>query len=50
MTRAQLSIVVNEVILRGYIFQKLLLACNVSCINKNSFFIKETDIFGHIVV
>ena len=35
--------------LRGYIFQKLLLAWIFSCINKNYFFIKETDIFGHIV-
>ena len=36
--------------IRGYIFQKLLLAWNYSCINKNCFFIKETDTFGHIVV
>ena len=36
--------------LRGYIFQKQLLARNVSCINKkNVFFIKETDTFGHVV-
>ena len=35
---------------REYIFQKLLLAWNFSCINKKCFFIKETDIFGHIVV
>ena len=37
-------------VLRGYIFQKLLLAWNYSCINKNCFFINETDTFGHIVV
>ena len=36
--------------LRGYIFQKLLLACKFSCINKNDFFVKEMDTFGHIVV
>ena len=36
--------------LRGYIFQKLLLAWKFSCINKNCFFVKETDTFGHIVV
>ena len=36
--------------IRGYIFQKLLLAWNFSCINKNCFFVKETDTFGHIVV
>ena len=33
--------------LRRYIFQKLLLAQNFSCINKNCFFIKETDIWPH---
>ena len=37
-------------ILRGYIFQKLLLVWKFSCINKNCFFVKETDTFGHIVV
>ena len=36
--------------LRGYIFQKLLLAWKLSCISKNCFFVKETDTFGHIVV
>ena len=36
--------------LRGYIFQKLLLAWNFPCINKKCFLIKETDTFGHIVV
>ena len=36
--------------LRRYIFQKLLLALKFSCINKNCFFVKETDTFGHIVV
>ena len=36
--------------LRGYVFQKLLLAWNFSCISKKCFFIKETDTFGHIVV
>ena len=36
--------------LRGYIFQKLLLAWNYSCINNNCFFVKETDTFGHFVV
>ena len=36
--------------LRGYIFQKLLLARNFSCINKKCFLIKETYTFGHIVV
>ena len=36
--------------LRGYIFQKLLLAWKFSCINKNCFFVKETDTFGQIVV
>ena len=35
---------------RGYIFQKLILAWKFSCINKNCFFVKETDTFGHIVV
>ena len=35
--------------LRGYIFQKLLLAWNDSYINKNCFFIKEMDTFGQIV-
>ena len=39
-----------EYSLRGYIFQKLLLAWKFSCINKNCFFVKETDTFGHIVV
>ena len=39
-----------RIILSWYIFQKLLLACNYSCLNKNCFFIKETDTFGHIVV
>ena len=39
-----------KLILRGYIFQKLLLACKFSCINKNCFFVKETDTFDHIVV
>ena len=37
-------------LLRGYIFQKLLLAWKFSCINKNCFFVKETDTFGHIAV
>ena len=37
-------------LLRGYIFQKLYLAWTFSCINKNCFFVKETDTFGHIVV
>ena len=37
-------------LLRGYIFQKLLLAWKFSWINKNCFFVKETDTFGHIVV
>ena len=37
------SYCINEI--RGYIFRKLLLALNISCINKNCFFfIKETDI------
>ena len=36
--------------LRGYIFQKLLLAWKISCIFKNCIFVKETDTFGHIVV
>ena len=36
--------------LRGYIFQKLLLPWILSCTNKNCFFIKGTDTFGHIVV
>ena len=36
--------------LRGYIFQKLLLAWKFSCIYKNCFFVKQTDTFGHIVV
>ena len=36
--------------LRGYIFQKLLLAWEFSCKNKNCFFVNETDTFGHIVV
>ena len=36
--------------LRGYIFQKLLLAWKFSCIYKNCFFVKEADTFGHIVV
>ena len=36
--------------LRGYIFQKLLLAWKFSCINKNCFFVKVTDTFGHISV
>ena len=39
-----------EIGLRGYIFQKLLLALIFSCINKKCFFIKETDTFGHIAV
>ena len=33
-----------------YIYQKLLLAWKFSCINKNCFFVKEMDTFGHIVV
>ena len=37
-------------LLRGYIFQKLILAWKFYCINKNCFFVKETDTFGHIVV
>ena len=37
-------------LLRGYIFQKLLLAWKFSCIYKNCFFVKETDTFGHIIV
>ena len=37
-------------LLRGYIFQKLLLARTISCINKNCIFVKKTDTFGHIVV
>ena len=36
--------------LRGYFFQKPLLACNFSCISKNCFVIKEMDTSGHIVV
>ena len=36
--------------LRGYIFQKLLLVWNFSCINKKCFLIKEMDTFGHIVI
>ena len=36
--------------LTEYNFQKLLLAWIFSCINKNCFFVKETDSFGHIVV
>ena len=36
--------------LRGYIFQKLLLACFFPSKNKICVFIKETDTFGHIVV
>ena len=40
----------NQWLLRGYIFQKLLIAWSFNCINKNCFFIKETDTFGHIVV
>ena len=31
---------------RGYIFQKLLRAWKFSCINKNCFFVKETDTFA----
>ena len=38
------------VYLREYIFWKLLLAWKFSCINKNCFFVKETETFGHIVV
>ena len=41
---------VDSFALRGCIFQKLLLAWIFSCLNKNCFFIKETDTFGHIVV
>ena len=38
-----------HVLLRGYFFQKLLHE-NFSSLNKNCFFVKETDTFGHIVV
>ena len=40
----------NGKMLRGYIFQKLLLAWKFPCINKNCFFVKETNTFGLIVV
>ena len=46
----QFAIFVQHNILRGYIFQTLLLAWKFSSINKNCFFVKETDTFGHIVV
>ena len=36
--------------LRGNCFQKLLPVWNFSCINKNGYFIKETDTFGYILV
>ena len=41
---------VTFVVLRWYIFQKLLPSWNFSCINKKWFFIKKTDTYGHIVV
>ena len=40
----------SEKRLRGRCFQKLLLACNFSCISKKGYFIKEIDTFGYIVV
>ena len=35
-------------ILRGWCFLKLLFVCNLSWINKNWYFIKETDTFSYI--
>ena len=35
---------------KGVYLSKALICMEFSCINKNCFFIKETDTFGHIVV
>ena len=35
---------------KGIYLSKALTCMKFSCINKNCFFIKETDTFGHIVV